>query len=264
MAEQGKIKTVQANGAEMDTFRFGRGAGTLVIVPGLSVQSVMGAADAVAQAYASLADAYTLYLLDRRKDPPAAYSIHNMAEDTAGALRALGLEQADLFGASQGGMIAMELAIDHPELVRRLVLGSTAARVTEEQFALFDKWIRLAGDGDAEALYLSFGEALYPRAVFEASVELLKDLARTVTGEELRRFVVMAKALEGFDITDRLSGIACPTLVLGDEDDRVLGGEASRSLAERLGCELYMYDGYGHAAYDTAPDYKERIARFLS
>jgi len=46
----------------------------------------------------------------------------------------------------------------------------------------------------------------------------------------------------------------------------VVGGEASQEIADLLkdrDCTLYMYDGYGHAAYDLAPDYKERILDFL-
>ncbi len=247
----------------MDYFRFGRGKDTLVLVPGLSVQSVMISANAVAQAYASLAEDYTIYVLDRRKNLPEVYSMWDMAEDTAQALHSLGLNRVNFFGASQGGMISMEIAIRRPELVRKLVLGSTSACVTDEQFSLFDKWIHLAESGDARTLYLAFGEALYPEAMFEASKELLTELAKTVRKEELRRFVILAKALQGFNITDGLSKISCPTLVIGDTDDRVLGPEASRLIAERVGGELWMYDGYGHAAYDTAPDYRERVARFL-
>ena len=54
---------------------------------------------------------------------------------------------------------------------------------------------------------------------------------------------------------------------MGSEDDRVLGAEASRRIAEKLeghpGFIFHMYDGYGHAAYDMAPDYKQRILDFL-
>lgn len=258
-----RIETVKWDGAEMDYFRFGRGKEPLVIVPGLSVQSVMGSADSIAQAYDSLADDYTIYVLDRRKELPAGYSMPAMAEDTARALQALGLARANLFGASQGGMISMMIAIEHPSLVKKLVIGSASSSVTDAQYRRIDEWIRLAEDGDTAALYDAFGEALYPEAVFEAAKELLKDLAKTVTKEDLHRFVILAEALKGFDITQELSKISCPTLVIGDEDDRVLGPEASRVIADRLGCELWMYEGCGHAAYDTAPDYRERIARFL-
>ena len=257
------VETVGTNGFEMDFFRFGHGKETLVILPGLSVDSVTRYADAVAEAYRPLADDFTVFVLDRRKELPAAYSIRDMAEDTAAAVRALGPERVSVFGASQGGMIAMEMAAGHPDLVGRLVLGSTSARVTRGQYRIVDRWVRLAESGDAKALYRAFGEAVWPRDVFEKSRDLLAAAAETVTAADLRRFVILAESIRDYDAADRLPKIACPALVIGSADDRVLGAEAAGKIAERLGCELYMYDGYGHAAYDTAPDYKNRILRFL-
>ena len=262
------VETVETDAFSMDYFRFGHGTKTMVILPGLSVQSVMGAAEAVAQAYAPLTEEFTIYLFDRRKELPESYSIGDMARDTAEAFRVLGLEDLYLFGASQGGMIAMTLAIEHPELVTKLVLGSTSACVSEEGFETLAGWIELAKAGDREGLYLAFGEAINPPEIFEQYRELLIGAAATVTDEELTRFVILAEGTRGFDVTEQLPKIACPVLVIGDRDDRVLGAEASELIAEKLAgrddCELFMYEGYGHAAYDNAPDYKERILRFCA
>lgn len=260
-----RIQTVTTEAFAMDYFCFGHGARTLIILPGISVQSVMGLADAVAEAYRSLADDCTVYVFDRRRNMPAAYSIHDMARDTARAIAALGLSPVDLFGTSQGGMIALCMAMEHPERVRRLALGSTTARVDAAHYQIIEKWIQLAKRRDATGLYLAFGEAVYPQDVFEASRAPLSEAARTVTEAELERFIIQAKAMKGFDVMDDLAKIACPVLVIGSSDDHVLGGDASERIAERLNgrAELYMYDGYGHAAYDTAPDYKARILRFL-
>lgn len=260
-------RTVTTDTFSMDFIKFGSGAKPFVILPGLSVQSVMGAADAVAGAYQALADEYTVYVFDRRKELPETYGIYDMALDTAEAMQALGLEQVTLFGASQGGMMAMEIAAAHPEMTAALVLGSTSASVTAEQVQVIEGWVALAKEKKAEDLYMAFGEAVYPPEVFEQSKGLLSDAAKTVTDEELARFVVLAEALKGFDVTEKLRGVTCPVLILGDWNDRVLGGNASVEIAKCLtGCpnlELHMYKGYGHAAYDTAPDYKQRILSFL-
>ena len=262
-----QIETVKTDAFTMDYFQFGQGKETLVILPGLSVQSVMDSADAVAEAYQLLTDDFTIYVFDRRKELPAIYSVYEMAQDTAEAFRALGLNQMCLFGASQGGMIAMEIAIEQPELVQKLVLGSTSACVAETQYRTVEKWIQLAKAGNTMDLYLGFGETLYPQDVFEQSRVLLAKAAKCVTDEDLNRFIILAEGMKNFDVTNDLEKIACPVLVIGSIDDQVLGADATAQIAEHLNkrsdFELYMYDGYGHAAYDTAPDYKERILRFL-
>ena len=136
---------------KVDYFKFGQGEETFVILPGLSVQSVMGFAGLVADAYKVLGDNYTCYLFDRNKELPETYSIHEMAEDSVSAIKELCLKKVNLFGASQGGMMAMDIAINHPELVSKLVLGSTSAALNSEQFETIDKWIDLARQGTAKA-----------------------------------------------------------------------------------------------------------------
>ena len=263
-----RIETVAADDFTMDYFRFGHGDQTLVILPGLSVESVMKFADTVAPAYASFEDRFTVYVFDRRKELPPVYTNRDIARDTAAAIRALGFDRVCLFGASQGGMIAMCIAIEQPDLVSRLILGSTSSHVTDEQFRVIDGWIQLAKAGRTEDLYLAFGKAIYPQQVFEQAKVLLTESARGVTEEDLSRFAILAEGIRGFDVTDQLGKISCPVLVIGSLDDHVLGGEASGKIAEQLkgraDCELYMYDGYGHAVYDLAPDYKERMLDFLT
>ena len=262
-----QIETAKTDTFTMDYFKFGQGGRTLVIIPGLSVQSVMISANAVASAYQPLTNDFTIYVFDRRKELPASYSVREMARDTAEAFRALGLRQAAVFGASQGGMIAMTMAIEHPGLVQELVLCSTAARMTKARYQAVDQWVKLAQDGDATGLYLAFGEAIFTQGMFEQLRELLVETAKSVTSEDLSRFVILAEGLKDFDVLSELEKIACPVFVVGSTDDRVLGADATDEIAERLsdkpGFALHMYEGFGHAVYDTAPDFKERMLRFL-
>jgi phosphoglycerate kinase len=64
----------------------------------------------------------------------------------------------------------------------------------------------------------------------------------------------------------RLSELLGQEVVFAN-DDNVVGAQASHiiydQLAGREDCELYMYDGFGHAVYDLAPDYRERMLKFF-
>ena len=261
------IETVRTEDFSMDYFRFGSGEKNLVILPGLSVQSVMGAADAVASAYASVAERFTIWVFDRRAELPPRYTVQDMARDTAAAFRALGLEQVCVFGASQGGMIGLVMAIEYPELVGRLALGSSSAHVRPEQYSVLEEWVQLAKAGDREGLYLSFGKDIYPPAVFDSYRDALIAAAATVTDRDLERFVTLAEGTNGFDVVKDLDRIRCPVLAVGSFDDGVLDSDATMEIAEKLDehadFRLYMYAGFGHAAFDTAPDYRERLLRFF-
>ena len=259
-----EIKTVQLPEYSMNYFSFGTGKKTMVILPGLSVQSVMASADAIAQAYDIFASEYTVYVFDRRNELSEAYSIHQMADDTAEAMKVLGLEKIHLFGASQGGIMSLLIASRYPELVSKIVVGSAACRVNKFMKKTVGSWIKLAEKGDAVALYLDFGEKIYPKAAFDSFKDMMIQAGQSVTAEELARFVIMAKSMNGLDIREEIKNIACPILILGAGDDTVLGSEAYKELKEcLLDAEMFVYNGYGHAAFDMAPDYKKRIYRFF-
>ncbi len=262
-----QIETVRTERFSMNYFRFGRGGKTLVILPGLSIQSVMGAADAVAAAYQSLEDRYTIYVFDRRAELPSLYTVRDMARDTAEAFAALGLRKVCLFGASQGGMIALVLAVEHPELVGKMVLGSSSAHVQQAQYRVIEDWVRLAKAGDREGLYLAFGREIYPPEVFKQYRDTLIAAAATVTDAELSRFIILAEGIKDFNVSDELEKIRCPVLALGVYEDAVLDSDATMEIAEKLDdrpdFRLYLYVGYGHAAFDTAPDYRQRILSFF-
>lgn len=247
--------------------RFGHGKQPMVILPGLSVQSVLSAAAAIENQYTVFCDDFTVYLFDRRDNLPPVYTVEAMAEDTAAAIEVLGLQGCCLFGTSQGGMIAMTIAARHPSLVSKLALGSTAARMDKSSSAVINNWVTLAKEKKAEQLYLAFGEQVYPPTMFRQYEAVLTMMAKTVTEAELARFVTLAGHTEGFDLTGELTNIQCPVYLTGDTEDRVLGKEATYIIAERLGDRpdftLRMYEGYGHAAYDTAPHYTQDLYTFF-
>ena len=256
-----EIKTVKINEMHMRYFSFGNpDKEAVIILPGLSVKSVMESAEAIAAAYQKLSSDFCLYVLDRRSDVKEGYTVYDMAEDSYQALREIGLKEANLFGVSQGGMIAQVMAIRHPEFVKAMALCSTTSRVGNSE--ALKKWVKYAEDNDAKSLMEGFADDVYSPAFLAKYRDAIVSMADAVTEEEMKRFVIMAKATDGFDVYDELEKIKCPVIVVGAANDKVLGAQASVDLAEKLNGELFIYEGYGHAVYDEAPDYLDRIYDF--
>ena len=255
-----KTGTVEVNDIIMDYFTFGRGEKPFIILPGVDCKSIIPAARAIRAAYRAFEEEYTVYVFDRRKNIPDPYPIRQMAHDTAEAMETLGIRDAYIFGASQGGMIAMCIAIDHPELVHALALGSTACQIDDESDNGTERWIELAKAGDMTGLTADFIEGLYGEETIKKFKDVFLHLNDNVTEEGLRRFIIMVEAINGFDVYEELPKITCPTLVI-----KILPAEHSKKIAEKLGCELYLYGKeYGHAVFDEAPDYKQRLLDFYA
>ena len=93
--------------------------------------------------------------------------------------------------------------------------------------------------------------------------KLLLDAAKTMTEEDLRRFVALAKAGQSFDASENLDKVACPVLLMGSTDDKIFKEDAFALIRSKLGgwqdYTEHLYDGYGHAVYDLAPDIKTRL-----
>ncbi len=259
--EKGTVKT---ECFEMDYCRFGSGKRNLVILPGMSIKPVVPMADAIAQAYDIFTKDYTVVLFDRKKDMEYGYSAEDMSEDTYIAMQKLGIDHASIFGVSQGGMMALALAVNHPELVEKLVPGSTLARKNEAEERCMTEWITLAEKKDAAALNRSFRETVYSEEYLKMFDAAFRAAENDVNDDEFRRTEILAQACLDFDIYDRLDKITCPVFVLGSWKDKALTGKASVELAERLQCRLFMYADYSHAVYDEAPDYKKRVLEFLN
>ncbi len=255
---------VTGDDIEMSYFSFGTGDRAFVILPGLDVKSVLISAKAVEAAYRSFADDYTVYVFDRRSNLPDVYSIRRMADDTAAAMRELGIRDADVFGASQGGMIAQYLAIDAPELVHAMALGSTAAYCTDILLNTCRDWIQLAEKRDITALTADFIDRLYSENTIRQYRDFLVHMNDSVSDRDIGRFLILTQSVFGFDAREELKKVQCPSLIIGVENDLALGTEASRELADLLGGELYIYgDEYAHCVFDEAPDYKQRLLDFF-
>lgn len=247
----------------MEVIQFGAGKKNLVIISGVSLCGLDGQEESIAAAYDLFTEQYTIYLFEREKRLEVGTSVKDMADSIFAELMARGISYTDVYGVSQGGMIALCLAAYHPELVGKMVLCSSQCKATPRMKEVAKKWQNLAAEKDVVALNRYFFSVVYSPAFLESVKDSLPVLEQKGTAEDCERFEILAKACEEFDITDDLEKVICPTLVIGDVNDQTIGPEGSYEIAKALSCEIYMYETYSHAVFDEASDIKDRILEFL-
>ena len=258
-----KQMTIKEGDIIMDYCTFGEGEKPFVILPGMSLRSVLNFSGAIAEQFSRIAKLYRVYVFDRRKLFPEDYSVRQMAHDTAAVMKAVGIKEAVLYGASQGAMIAQWIAIDHPELAGRLVLCSSSSRETERSHRLMVCWEEMARAGRLEELVKSFCDVLYTPVYVKANAGISAGLCEGVTKEDLDRFAQMARATMTDNSYYELEKISCRSLVVGAWKDQVIGPEGSIELARKLKCDTYIDGTYGHAVYDEMPGFVDCICDYL-
>lgn len=248
--------------------QFGKGEKHLLMIPGLvdGLKTAKGMALPVAYQYRAFAGAgYTVTLISRREPLSEGFTTRDMAADLARCMELLGIPQADVLGVSQGGMIAQWLSIDHPEKVRRLVLAVTTPTGNETLLTVVPRWMDMARQGDYAAIMLDTAEKSYSDAYLKKNRLFLPLLSKVGKPKDFTRFLHMAEACLTHDAAAQLGSITAPTLIIGGEQDKIVGAEASRQLhAGIAGSELYMYPQYGHAAYEEGKDFLIKSITFFA
>lgn len=202
-------------------------------------------------------------------------NVDDMARDALRFVDALGLEQVDLLGFSLGGMVAQEMALVRPRLVRRIVLAGTAPRGAPRIHQLSDDVHALATRDTLDAqrfISLFFSGSQESRAKGMQFLERIS--ARTIDRDEptdLATRDAQLEALARYGIPDpsklaRLAGITHPTFVANGDNDTFLFTENSQLLAHHLpNAQLRIYPDAGHGFLDQYPErFADHIRAFLN
>lgn len=250
----------------MNYVSFGHGSKAFIVLPGLSdgLLTVKGKALLLAKPYLKFFQDYTVYMFSRKNEMPEDYSIRDMAADQAKALKELRITKVSVMGVSQGGMIAQFLAIDYPELVEKLVIAVSAPRVNEIIHNAVSAWMEMAVAGDQKSLMIDTAEKGYSEKYLKKYRKLYPVIGKIGKPRNYDRFLINAKAILGFDAYEELYKIICPTYIIGGDEDKTVGVKASYEMKEQIEhSELYIYKGLGHAAYEEAEDFYQRVYAFL-
>lgn len=173
-------------------------------------------------------------------------------EDLAGhyaeAIRSTFGEPVSIMGTSTGGSIAQRLAVDHPGLVRRLVLVATACRLSPYTREVQRRLAELVLAGRPRRAWAAFGPAMAATAPGGWALAALLWLAgRRMTPDDPSDLIAEIEAEDAFDVCRELRRITAPTLVIAGERDRCYPPELTRMTAGRIpDARLRLYPRRAH------------------
>ena len=260
-----KNGSVKIGNTDMYYVSFGKDPKKMVVLPGLSdgLATVKGKAFVLSQPYKKFLEDYTVHIFSRKNDMPEGYTMRQMAEDQAKAMKELGINKACVLGVSQGGMVTQYLAIDYPKMVDKLILAVTAPNANDVVTDAVSTWIDMAKNGNHTALMIDTAERMYSEKYLSKNRKFFPLLARFTKPKSYDRFFKNAYAILDFDAREGLKEIKCPTLIIAGDDDKTVGNEAPHLLEEGiLGSEVFIYEGLGHGAFEEAHDFYDRLYEF--
>jgi pimeloyl-ACP methyl ester carboxylesterase len=210
-----------------------------------------------------LEKSYKIYIVTRKPSLPAGYSLSDMSDDYAVMIRNDLGGAADIIGVSTGGAIAQYFAVDHPDLVGRLVLVMTGFCLTEEARVLQRQVAELARKGKRRAAYALLATAIIRKGIARHLFKWFMWLMGTLMiPADARDGIVEIEADDRYDLGDQLNKIKAETLVIGGEKDFFYAiGETAGKIAN---ARLVLYPNLGHnAMFVRSRQFGEEIGAFL-
>jgi pimeloyl-ACP methyl ester carboxylesterase len=181
-------------------------------------------------------------------------SIEAMAEDAFTFIKALGFAKIDVFSFSLGGMIAQDLTLKHPNLVRKLVLTGTGPRggkdIDKVVGTTYRDILRATLTRSDPKEFLFFNRNTTGKPAAKAFIKRLQE--RTVNRDQpisTRAFQTQLKAIQAFgrSAPSDLSKLTHPTLIANGDNDRMVPSVLSEDLHRRIKeSELIIYPDSGH------------------
>jgi 2-succinyl-6-hydroxy-2,4-cyclohexadiene-1-carboxylate synthase len=214
---------------------------------------------------------YDIRGFGKTESPANEYSISLFAEDLYELTKAIEIENAFCLGFSLGGSIAVQLAIDHPEIVKALVLTNSSAGLaiaTPSPRALErgQEILELLDTGDIRtAAELMAAAAFSPDFKSKNPVEFERFIKSKLQNDPHKLAQVMRSLRGGVSAPDISSRLKCPTLIIVGEYDSGMGPKQGKQLQQAIPNSKLVILAAGHSSPFEAPDeFNRAVLEFLS
>ncbi len=197
--------------------------------------------------------------------PPGPYSIPLFCDDTAHLLRSVNAWPAHLVGLSMGGMIAFQMAVSHPELLRSMVIVNSGpdftlrTRVQKFEFLKRRLIVRVLG---MRVMARILADRLFPRKEQES---IRKEMIKRWAQNDKKAYDNTFLAFKDWSVLKYLSGIRCPTLVIAADQDYTPVDYKQSYVNEMPDARLAVISDSHHASpIDQPESFNEILAEFLA
>ncbi|HEX3957616.1 MAG TPA: alpha/beta hydrolase [Trebonia sp.] len=195
-----------------------------------------------------LAQDFTVYVVNRKRGLNAGESMSDIAGHLVSAIEHDIGGPVFLQGTSTGGSVALQLAVDRPELVRRLVLVAAAYRLGPVGLAQQAEMARLIRAGRPREAWASVITATLPPALRGPAHPLSRLAAGRMTPADPTDMLVTLEAEDAFDVESSLARVSAPTLVIGGGGDIFYSAELFRGTAAGVqDGRAHIFPDWGHA-----------------
>jgi 3-oxoadipate enol-lactonase len=198
--------------------------------------------------------------------PAGPYTLDQLADDALALLDAAGVQQTHWVGLSMGGMIGQTLALRAPHRLASLVLADTSSRVPPEARPLWKERIDTAGSKGMEPLVEPTIARWFTAPFIAMGHEVVDRVRDMIRGTDPRGYAGCCAAISMLDLTDRLSAIKLPALVIVGEQDQGTPVAASRVIHERIaGSTLTIIPSASHLSNMEQPEaFTTALVQFLA
>lgn len=200
-----------------------------------------------------LAHDFTVYVVSRKRGLHAGESMADIAGHLANAIEHDIGQPVFLDGTSTGGSVALQLAVDRPDLVRRLVVIAAAYRLGSRGREVQAEMARLVRAGQPREAMASVMAAMVPGPLRGPAAPFTRFAAGPMVPADPTDMLVTLDAEDVFDVEADLPRITAPTLVIGGGKDVFYGSELFRDTAAGVqDGRLHLFPGWGHGRVATA------------
>jgi len=197
--------------------------------------------------------------------PPGPYSIQQFAEDHHMLLKALAIGSNFVLGFSMGGVIALQFALDHPEMTDGLIVVSSSSEVSEKAASMYEQMAALIEQRGMQAI-AGLENSIFAPEFIQRNPGVVAEYGEKLLRNDPKGYAAAARAVSRYNLTPELGKISCSSLLIVGDKDTTVGVGGSVIMSRRIAnSKLVIVPGAGHVIMkESAGTLTNEVLDFLA